>query len=217
MGCNNSKARRYQYEAPRPHTEFFSHQYLKQKYAHRLIHNTTDAHHNKNNNNVKHLSSYLDPNNNNKSNNSQAYTSKQSPSSSSSSVYKVHLKQHSSSSVVTLEDHHKQTETVLQMQEEIDTLKMNNKLTLEKLENIMNKLDVTDESGLASSMMYTKNGELENEEYNMGQPMDDDALLEFTLSKNQLDEHKWNHIEIKDEFNFDLTKDGGEHNDLLDT
>ena len=42
-------------------------------------------------------------------------------------------------------------------------------------------------------------------------------LLEFTLSKNQLDEHKWNHIEIKDEFNFDLTKDGGEHNDLLDT
>ena len=215
MGCNNSKARRYQYEAPRPHTEFFSHQYLKQKYAHRLIHNTTDAHHNKNNNNVKHLSSYLDPHNNNKSNNSQAYISKQSPS--SSSVYKVHLKQHSSSSVVTLEDYHKQTETVLQMQEEIDTLKMNNKLTLEKLENIMNKLDVTDESGLASSMMYTKNGELENEEYNMGQPMEDDALLEFTLSKNQLDEHKWNHIEIKDEFNFDLTKDGGEHNDLLDT
>ena len=215
MGCNNSKARRYQYEAPRPHTEFFSHQYLKQKYAHRLIHNTTDAHHNKNNNNVKHLSSYLDPHNDNKSNNSQAYISKQSPS--SSSVYKVHLKQHSSSSVVTLEDHHKQTERVLQMQEEIDTLKMNNKLTLEKLENIMNKLDVTDESGLASSMMYTKNGELENEEYNMGQPMDDDALLEFTLSKNQLDEHKWNHIEIKDEFNFDLTKDGGEHNDLLDT
>ena len=57
---------------------------------------------------------------------------------------------------------------------------------------------------------------MEDAEYDIGQPMDEGSLSDFTLTKDQIAEHKWNHVEISEEYNFDLTQNEGEHIDLLD-
>lgn len=198
MGCKQSKAKRYRYDAPRPHTEFFSHQFLQRKYTDRLKHNTIDKH-----NGVKYVSAYL-AQSGNTNNTFKMKSPKSGPSTSSVYVHNVNQEASIHSA-----------QKVTNMEKEIEMLKMNNKLTLEKLENVMNKLNVSDETGLASSMIYSEGKDLEDEEYDMGQPMDDIALKEFTLSQDQIKEHKWNHIEINEKYNFDLTRDGGEDTDLL--
>ena len=203
MGCKQSNAKRYRYEEPRPHTEFFSHQFLKQKYAARLKHNTIDKH-----SGIKHVSMYL-AQTGNTDNTFKIKSPKSGPSSSSVYVHNIQPEEPPQNSAVH------SVQKVTSMEKEIEILKMNNKITLEKLENIMNKLNVSDESGLASSMIFSQGKELDHEEYDMGQPMDDEALKEFTLSKDQIKEHKWNHIEIKEKYNFDLTRPGGEDKDLL--
>ena len=78
------------------------------------------------------------------------------------------------------------------------------------------KLDIQDDSGLASSMLFTKAEDMEDAEYDIGQPMDEGSLSDFTLTKDQIEDHKWNHVEINEEYNFDLTQNDGEHIDLLD-
>ena len=109
MGCKQSKAKRYRYEAPRPHTEFFSHQYLKRKYAERLKHNTFDKH-----NGIKHVSAYLAQTGNTTNNTFKI----QSPTSGSSSpslyVHNIQHKESPSNPVVH------SVEKVASMEKEIE-------------------------------------------------------------------------------------------------
>eukprot|EP00944_MAST-04C_sp_MAST-4C-sp1_P004855 g4855.t1 len=175
MGCHHSKARKYHYDAPKPHTHHFSHHFLNERAQRRA--------------------------------NTGAKTSSRAPARMATSTYKVYTSKTSG-----FDD----SEEVSRMQREIDTLKTNHKLTLEKLETLMSKLDIQDDTGLASSMLFTKAEDMEDAEYDIGQPMDEGSLSDFTLTKDQIAEHKWNHVEISEEYNFDLTQNEGEHIDLLD-
>ena len=98
MGCHHSKARKYHYDAPKPHTHHFSHHFLNERAQRRA--------------------------------NTGAKTSSRAPARMATSTYKVYTSKTSG-----FDD----SEEVSRMQQEIDTLKTNHKLTLEKLETLMSK------------------------------------------------------------------------------
>ena len=96
MGCHHSKARKYHYDAPKPHTHHFSHHFLKERAQRRV--NATSAR-----------------------------ASSRATGHTATSTYKVYGSKPSGSD---------DSETISKMQLEIDKLKTNHELTLEKLETL---------------------------------------------------------------------------------